>query len=447
MSAIDTILPLEPALRAALPLLTETLIESGVIHLAILDSHGRIIFANRVLAEYLGCDPNELTGRSFLGSLTTHDETILARWISAKDPLPKTMFVLNLVGPDRVPRSLLCRMARIDDAFLLFGEPPADKNAATQEELLQLNNQLAVLSRENARQGRELARALADLKKTQAILVHQEKMASLGQMTAGIAHEINNPVAFVLSNEQILKRDFEDIFEFINTVGDALPEIAALSPLIHGKIVASAGETGLEYLAEAIPRKIKANMEGLERVKNIVIDLRNFSRLDEAERKYCHLEEGINASLRFLGLLIKERGVSVETDFAPLPKVLCAPGPLNQAISNVLTNAIQASLPGQSIRICTRLEEDRYCIEVTDHGEGISPDHLKKVFDPFFTTRPVGSGTGLGLSIAHQVVEAHNGSIHIDSVPGSGTRVRILIPREPEAEHKQTGEAAIHGSQ
>ena len=410
-----------------------------------MDGYGVITFANRAFAECLKVERDELSGRNFPDFLTTPDGLSLAKWLKSEEPIPNHPFLLNVVGVDQIPHSLSCRLAPAADAFLLIGEYPQDKNTVVQEELLQLNNQLAVLSRENARKGRELARTLSDLKKTQSMLVHQEKMASLGQMTAGIAHEINNPIAFVLSNEQVLKRDFEDLMAFINAVGDRLTEIAALSPGIHAKIVESAVETGLEYLSEAVPRKISANVEGLERVKQIVTDLRNFSRLDEAEQKYCDLAEGIASSLRFLGVLIQERGILVETDFAPLPPVLCAPGPLNQAISNILTNAIQASRTGESVQITTRLEENGYCIEVTDHGEGIHPEHLKKIFDPFFTTKPVGSGTGLGLSIAHQVVSAHKGIILVDSDPGSGTTVRILIPGE--FDNKQPpSEVMPHGS-
>jgi two-component system NtrC family sensor kinase len=177
---------------------------------------------------------------------------------------------------------------------------------------------------------------------------------------------------------------------------------------------------------------MEANIKGLERVKKIVLDLRNFSRLDEAERKECHLAEGIESTLLFLGPLLQEHGVTVETDFAPLPKVLCSPGPLNQAISNILANAIQASQSGQAVRVSTRRDGDRFVVEVADHGAGIPAEHLAKVFDPFFTTKPVGSGTGLGLSIAHQVVAAHDGRIEIDSLPGSGTTVRILLPGKRE---------------
>jgi signal transduction histidine kinase len=272
-------------------------------------------------------------------------------------------------------------------------------------------------------------------------------MASLGQMTAGIAHEINNPLAFVLGNEQVLQRDFKDLLGFINTLGDVLPEIASLSPRIHSEIIGKAGEVGLEYLAEAVPRKIEANIEGLERVKRIVLDLRNFSRLDEAEQKYCHLAEGIESTIRFLGPLLQEHRVSIETDFAPLPELLCSPGPLNQAINNVLANAIQASQPGQTVRISTRRDGDCYCIEVTDHGVGIPPELLPKVFDPFFTTKAVGSGTGLGLSIAHQIVAAHHGHIEIDSRPGSGTSVRILLPAKPRDSVVDAGEEKSHGTQ
>jgi signal transduction histidine kinase len=422
---------LSPASFAAVvPLLTSFLASSKVIHLALLGRDGRIKFAGNTLSDSLGADASQMTGRDFRDFVTASDSVMISRWLSGDDALPEDLFLLNIVGQDQAPYSLRCRMASVAEGFLLVAEPPQDVNLSLHNELLQLNNQLSVLSRENVRKGRDLAKALADLKKTQAMLVHQEKMASMGQMTAGIAHEINNPLAFVLGNEQVLKRDFNDLLAFINAMRDALPELASLAPRIHSEITGKAGEIGLEYLAEAVPRKIEANIEGLERVKRIVLDLRNFSRLDEAEQKYCHLSEGIESTLRFLGSLLQEHGVTVETDFAQLPQLLCSPGPLNQAISNVLANAVQASQPGQIVKVSTRLDGDVYSIEVADQGIGISPEHLTKVFDPFFTTKPVGSGTGLGLSIAHQIVAAHDGRIEIKSLPRSGTTVRILLPNK-----------------
>lgn len=420
-------------LSLVLPRLAPVLEGSTSIHLAVLCRDGTVRWANRALAKSVDADPGAVAGQPVAAFLTAASATLMTRYLSGAEPVPEREFMLNLVAADQSPASLRCRLLPVGHDALLVGEPPLEANRALDEELLQLNNQLAVISRENIRKGRELAQALDELKQAQAMLVHQEKMASLGQMTAGIAHEINNPIAYVLNNEHLLRRDCGDLLTVITALEGLLPQMAALAPPLHDALMDKAAEVDLGYLMEAMPRKIAANIEGLERIKEIVLDLRNFSRLDEAERKPCHLSTGIEASLRFLGPLMKERGVTVETDFAELPQVLCSPGPLNQAISNILTNAIQASRAGQTVRACTREADVWYVIEVTDRGVGIPAEHLGKVFDPFFTTKPVGSGTGLGLSIAHQVVAAHQGRIEIDSTPGAGTTVRILLPRAPSA--------------
>ncbi len=419
---------LEVELLAATPLLTSFLAESRSIHLAHLSHAGTVLSANNTLAESLKITTTEMIGQNFSNFLTSPDVKILAKHLLAKTIQTAKELLLNFVGSDHIPYTLRCRLLPLESGLLLLGEQPQDDNNGLQEELLQLNNQLTVLSRENVRKGRELAKALAELKNAQTMLVHQEKMASLGQMTAGIAHEINNPLAFVLGNEHVLQRDFDDLMAFINTLRAALPEIASLSPRIHGEIIARADEAGLEYLAEALPRKIAANIDGLERVKKIVLDLRNFSRLDEAEFKLCDLTEGIESTLRFLGPLLHEHGVTIETRLARLPQLLCSPGPLNQAISNIVANAIQASQPGQTVLVATSESREWFSIEVTDQGAGIPPENLTKVFDPFFTTKPVGSGTGLGLSITHQIVAAHKGKIEVESVPGAGTTFRVLLP-------------------
>lgn len=415
-------------LQKVMPQVAAFLVNSTSVLMVELERDGSVKSANRAVSDCLKIKLPEIKLMGIQDLFTEPDSIQLAGYLSGTEPVPTEEVLLNLVDADQAPHTFRFTIAVFEGICLLMGEPPQGNNLALQEELIQLNNRLSVLSRENIRKGKELAKALADLKEAQTMLVHQEKMASLGQMTAGIAHEINNPLAFVLSNEEVLQRDFSDLLTFINAVGDVLPELASFSPQIHADIIRKAGEAGLEYLAEAVPRKIAANIEGLERVKNIVLDLRNFSRLDEAELKLCDLNANIESTLRFLKPLRQNYGVEFETDFAAMPELLCSPGTLNQAINNIVSNAVQASRPGQKVKIVTRREVDWIVIEVIDSGCGIPVESLGKVFDPFFTTKPVGSGTGLGLSIAHQVVAGQGGRIEVESQPGSGTVFRILLP-------------------
>ncbi len=401
---------------------------SRVIWTVLLDRNGAIRYANSAVSTILNMETEDLTGNLFTGFLTENDRIRMNRFLDGSEVIPDGMVVWNLMGADAYPFSFHGMIFPAGDMFLLIGEPAYEENMALQAELLDLNNQLTVLSRENIRKGRELAKALHELKQTQAMLVHQEKMASLGLMTAGIAHEINNPISYILSNENMLQRDFEGIWEVINTLGDRLPDIETVLPKFHWEILEKAEKVGLAYLAESVPRKITANIQGLERVKQIVLDLRNFSRLDEAERKFCRLEEGISATIQFLKPILEPSEVTIRTEFSEMPDIYCSPGPLNQAVQNVLINAIQASRSGQEVRLRVFMDKGGCCIEVADDGEGISPDHIDRVFDPFFTTKPVGSGTGLGMSIVHQVISAHGGTVRLDSRKNQGTTVRMWIP-------------------
>jgi signal transduction histidine kinase len=317
--------------------------------------------------------------------------------------------------------------------LVLAGIRTAGDETRLGDELVRLNNDLAAATRESARKGRELEKALAELRRAQSLLVHQEKMAALGQTTAGVAHEINNPLAFVLSNNETLGRDFEDLFGFVNAVGDCLDAIRQAVPAVAQAIDEAAEKAELEILAESVPRKLAASGEGLERIRQIVTDLRVFSRLDEADRKEVDLGESLAATVRFLGPLGRERGVQIETELPEKLRLLCSPGALNQAVSNILANAIQASRPGQTVGLRIRREAGVVRIRVEDHGSGIEMASLSKIFDPFFTTKPVGEGVGLGLSITHQVVAAHGGKIEVESEPGKGTVVTILLPA-PEGE-------------
>ncbi len=422
----------------AAPVFARFISQSNALHFIAVANDGTILRVNAAVAMSNRRRVEELEGSSIWEHLTeAAGETIRARVEHGERCLDE-MLLLNFLDSNNLPYSLICKLDVMPGSFIIIGESPAKKEAALQTELLELNNELATISRENVRKKRELERALTKLKETQALLVQQEKMASLGQMTAGVAHEINNPIAFVLSNHETLLGDFHKLLGLVNILGDSLDELASTNAGFYERIVSKAEEIDLSHLVESIPRKLGHNLEGLERVKEIVLDLRSFSRLDEASFKPADVNKGINSTLRFLSPLIKAQNVTVKTRLAEMPPLNCSPGTLNQAFSNIIANALQASAPKGEVTIST-LEEDGVCVvRVEDHGEGIAPEHLSKIFDPFFTTKPVGSGTGLGLHIARQVVTAHKGEILVESEKDIGTTVSIRIPYGTHMQAKST---------
>jgi signal transduction histidine kinase len=408
------------------------LAHSDVVHILVAEADGRIRFVSRALATSLHAPAASLVGLQAWSVLAEADAVQLREWMASGSGPSQQVRLLNFVDAARHPFTLRGRVEVGGDGFAFAGEPPVVEDARSHGELARLNSEMAALSRENVRKSRALEKALLELKKAQALLVHQEKMAAVGQMTAGVAHEINNPLAYVLANQETLRRDFDELMAFVNVVGDALGELATAAPGVQGRLLEKAREIQLEILSESIPRKIDANLEGLERVRQLVLDLRIFSRLDEAAWKECDVGQGIESAIRFLGPLARSHGVTVETSLAPLPPFLCSPGELNQAVGNVVANAIQASRPGQRVGVALDEVGGELRIVVEDRGEGIPPENRDRVFDAFFTTKPVGSGTGLGLSIASQVVEGHRGRIEIRSGPGEGTTVTIRLPRGRE---------------
>jgi len=261
----------------------------------------------------------------------------------------------------------------------------------------------------------DLAHAYADLKSTETQLVHTEKMASLGRLVAGVAHEINNPVSFIASNVTPLRR--------------RLSQAAARAPGAAQKALREA-----EEITDVMAR-------GAERTAAIVKDLRTFSRLGEAARKPADLHEGIETSLRLLAPRWRER-ITVHRDYGELPLVECDPGALNQVFMNILANACDALASEGNIWITTRASGQDVSVVIRDDGPGIPQDVLPRIFDPFFTTKDVGQGTGLGLAISHGVVVAHGGSIVVESTPGGGTTFRIVLPLATAAERPK---AAVVG--
>jgi len=274
----------------------------------------------------------------------------------------------------------------------------------------------AAMAEQLEKANRDLETANRELRETQAQLIQSAKMASLGQLVAGVAHEINNPLSFVMSHQATVERALEAI------AAEAAPHLSAEAS---------------RKLERARERLGDIQM-GLERIRDLVVKLRTFSRLDEGELKYVKIEESIESVLTLLDHRLAGR-IRVTREYGDVKVVSCYPGPLNQVLMNVLANAIDAIDGAGEITIRTGRDGSMLRITVADTGKGMPENVRERVFDPFFTTKPVGEGTGLGLSISYGIIQRHNGTIEVRSAPGRGTEVAIRIPIGPEQANARSG--------
>lgn len=270
----------------------------------------------------------------------------------------------------------------------------------------------------------ELAEGKAQLQRLQAQIVQNAKMASLGQLAAGIAHELNNPVGFVYGNLDLISE----------TVGNLLRLMKYYDATDLGEpasIGASAIKNEIHYNAtvEDLESMIADCREGAERIRDIVQNLRTFSRLDEAEFKEIDIHEGINSTLRLLSRYFSSDNITLVREYGEIPTIEGYSGQLNQVWMNLLANAAQAVSPGGGeIKITTRLSGELVEVSISDTGGGIAPEHLEHIFDPFYTTKAVGEGTGLGLSITFSIVERHSGRIDVQTKLNEGTAFTVKLP-------------------
>jgi signal transduction histidine kinase len=307
------------------------------------------------------------------------------------------LYGVNLLGVIAVGRKISGGRLTWDDRTLLRTlanqSSIAIENAKAFDQIARLNETLEARVEERT----------AELRETQAQLTQAEKMKSLGQLVAGVAHELNNPIGFVHANLQLLDEFVKKLLEAQRTGAEQEP------------------------IQEAIEKLLMRSREGTERVKKIVQDLRTFSRMDQAELQYADLNEEIESALALMEPRFRNE-ISVQRDFGELPRVRCYAGQLNQVILNLLMNACDALGERGTIRIRTRRHGESVRLEFSDDGPGIPPDVRNRIFDPFFTTKPVGAGTGLGLSLSHSIIERHGGSLVVDSEVGVGTTFAIDLP-------------------
>ncbi|MDE2440436.1 MAG: PAS domain S-box protein [Betaproteobacteria bacterium] len=256
-------------------------------------------------------------------------------------------------------------------------------------------------------------------------LLQSEKMASIGQLAAGIAHELNNPIGFVHSNLGTLDGYIRDLMEIIARY-DELAQASENPAFVAVKALKE--ERDFNYIAEDIGQLLSESKEGLSRVRKIVLDLKNFSHVSEQEWQWADLHQGLDSTLNIVWNELKYK-CQVIKEYGELPKVHCMISQLNQVFMNLLVNAGHAIETKGTITIHTSLLDDgQICIEIRDTGKGIAPEHMQRIFEPFFTTKPVGKGTGLGLSLSYGIVEKHHGRIEVDSVLGQGSTFRIILP-------------------
>ncbi|HIJ90316.1 MAG: ATP-binding protein [Desulfobulbaceae bacterium] len=290
-------------------------------------------------------------------------------------------------------------------------------NAQLMTEELTVSNKLLY------RQQHELALAHANLKQNQAQILQQEKMASVGQLAAGVAHEINNPMGFISSNLSSLAKYLERLTGFIRALEEKLPQEPP-----DEELAALRKELKIDYIMEDAVQLVEESLDGADRVKKIVQGLKNFSRIDQAERLPADINECLDTTLNIVWNELKYK-CEVNKDYGKLPLTVCNPQQLNQMFMNLLVNAAQSIETKGEIRIKTWADQDWIHTRISDTGCGIPQDKINRIFEPFYTSKEVGKGTGLGLSIAYDIVlKNHKGDIQVESVEGKGTTFTVKIP-------------------
>ncbi len=288
---------------------------------------------------------------------------------------------------------------------------------------------------------KELEETIQCLQETQSQMVHAEKMASIGQLSAGIAHEINNPAGYVYSNLLSMNKYIKRLLEILAKYDEALKSLQNNSEVLTEvceEIEGLKKNLKIDFITDDMQNLVAESMEGMERLKKIVADLKSFSRADQEKLKHADINEGIESTLNVVWNELKYK-CTVEKDYGELPLTYCNLGQLNQVFMNLLVNAAHAIEKQGTIKIATRYVETEgtqnsgnIVVRVSDTGSGIPEDKCSRIFEPFFTTKEVGKGTGLGLSIAYDIIQKHDGTIEVDSEVGKGTTFIITLPRVQE---------------
>ncbi len=391
------------------------------------DMEGRYILVNRRHADlfatgerHLGKTDVELFGPEVAATLRANDR----RAIESGGPLECEEEVAGRDGERRTYISVKVPL-RDDEgrAYALCGISTDITERKRHEEGLRQQNELLQAAVRSERAAHEA------LRKAEGQLLQAEKLAALGQMVAGVAHEVNNPLAFALNNLAVLRRDAGQLEAILRLYRDAAEGPA------EGRAGAAETARGLaerldvDYTLDNLARLVDRSVDGLRRIQRIMMDLLDFARPDESAVADADLNAGVEATINLARGRAKERGVALSAELGALPPVSCFPGKVNQVIMNLVANAVDATPSGGRVVVRTGVRPGgMVAIEVEDTGTGIDPALRDRIFDPFFTTKPIGQGTGLGLSLSYGIVRAHGGSLDFESEPGRGTRFTVTLP-------------------
>ena len=391
--------------------LLQALMDTLPDHVYFKDRDGRFLLANAAMAKSFGVsDPSKMLGKTDFDFFTEEharqafeDEQAIIR-----SNLPSSTEERE-TWPDKPDTWVLTTKVPLRDengnitgTFGISHDITARRQAETK-----MQSQMVELTALNTK-----------LSEAQSQLLQSEKMAAIGQLAAGVAHEINNPIGFVTSNFTSLKTYAEQLLALVDAYEHGAPE----------EIAQARRRADVEFLRQDLPDLLSESQEGLSRVAKIVQDLKNFSRIDDTGRQLADLNAAMESTLNVVWNELKYKA-DVIRELGNIPKVDCIPAQINQVFTNLLVNAAQAIQVRGTIFVRSRLEGDHVCFEIEDTGQGMSEDIQRRIFEPFFTTKPVGKGTGLGLSISYDiVVKKHGGRLEVSSAPGKGTRFLIALP-------------------